>query len=133
MDSDTLWRTAALCVALASAETLHGIARMTLVVPRIGKERANRLSVISGTLLALGICWMLVPGIGLQSTSAHLLLGLVLSAFMAGFDVAIGKLLMRKSWAKIWPDFDPRSGNYLLFGLIALAFIPWLVARLSSS
>jgi hypothetical protein len=50
---------------------------------------------------------------------------------MAGFDVAIGKLLMRKSWAKIWPDFDPRSGNYLLFGLIALAFIPWLVARLS--
>jgi hypothetical protein len=104
---------------------------MTLVVPRIGKERANRLSVISGTLLALGICWMLVPGIGLQSTAAHLLLGLVLSAFMAGFDVAIGKLLMRKSWAKIWPDFDPRSGNYLLFGLIALAFIPWLVARLS--
>ena len=133
MDSDALWRMAALCLALASAETLHGIARITLVVPRIGKELANRLSVVSGTLLALGICWMLVPGIGLQSTSAHLLLGLGLSAFMAGFDVAIGKLLMRKSWAKIWPDFDPRSGNYLLLGLIALAFIPVLVARLSSS
>lgn len=133
MDSDALWRMAALCLALASAETLHGIARITLVVPRIGKELANRLSVVSGTLLALVICWMLVPGIGLQSTSAHLLLGLGLSAFMAGFDVAIGKLLMRKSWAKIWPDFDPRSGNYLLFGLIALAFIPMLVARLSSS
>lgn len=133
MDSDALWRMAALCLALASAETLHGIARITLVVPRIGKELANRLSVVSGTLLALGICWMLVPGIGLQSTSAHLLLGLGLSAFMAGFDVAIGKLLMRKSWAKIWSDFDPRSGNYLLLGLIALAFIPVLVARLSSS
>ena len=133
MDSDALWRMAALCLALASAETLHGIARITLVVPRIGKELANRLSVVSGTLLALVICWMLVPGIGLQSTSAHLLLGLGLAAFMAGFDVAIGKLLMRKSWAKIWPDFDPRSGNYLLFGLIALAFIPVLVARLSSS
>ena len=133
MDSDALWRMAALCLALASAETLHGIARITLVVPRIGKELANRLSVVSGTLLALVICWMLVPSIGLQSTSAHLLLGLGLSAFMAGFDVAIGKLLMRKSWAKVWPDFDPRSGNYLLFGLIALAFIPVLVARLSSS
>lgn len=133
MDSDTILRAAALCLALASAETLHGIARITLVVPRLGKERANRLSVVSGTLLALGICWILVPDIGLQSTSAHLVLGIGLSAFMAGFDVAIGKLLMRKSWAKIWPDFDPRSGNYLLFGLIALAFIPVLVARLSSS
>ena len=133
MDSDTILHAAALCLALASAETLHGIARITLVVPRLGKERANRLSVVSGTLLALGICWILVPDIGLQSTSAHLVLGIGLSAFMAGFDVAIGKLLMRKSWAKIRPDFDPRSGNYLLFGLISLAFIPVLVARLSSS
>ena len=124
---DTLLRIAALCVALASAETLHGIARMTLVAPRIGKHLATRLSVVTGTLLALGICWMLVPGIGLDSTGAHLLLGLGLAAFMAGFDIAIGRLLMRKSWAKVWPDFDPRGGNYLSFGLLALVFLPTLV------
>lgn len=127
MSPDTLLRIAALCVVLACAETLHGIARTTLVVPRIGKERATRLSALTGTLLALAICWFLVPGINLQSAGAHLLLGVLLAAFMTGFDIAIGRWLMRKSWAKIWPDFNPKTGNYLLYGLLALCFVPLVV------
>jgi hypothetical protein len=34
---------------------------------------------------------------------------------------------MRKSWAKIWPDFNPSTGNYLLYGLVALSLIPLIV------
>jgi hypothetical protein len=128
MNSDTLLRTVALCVVLACAETLHGIARTVLIVPRIGKDRAIKLSALTGTLLALLICWLLVPGIGLGSPAAHLLLGIVLAAFMATFDIAMGRWLMRKTWARIWPDFDPRTGNYLLYGLLALCIIPLLVA-----
>lgn len=127
MDSDSLIRVASLCVVLACAETLHGIFRTVVLVPRIGKARAVKLSALTGTLLALGICWMLVPGIGLQSPAAHLALGFGLAAFMAGFDIAIGRWLMRKSWAKIWPDFDPSTGNYLAYGLLALCVIPWFV------
>ena len=127
MNPDSLLRVAALCVVQAGAETLHGIARTTLVIPRIGKEQAIKLSALTGTLLALTICWLLVPGINLQSPGAHLLLGLVLAGFMASFDIAVGKWLMHKSWAKIWPDFNPRTGNYLLYGLLALCFIPLLV------
>ena len=127
MGSDSVFRIAALCVVLACAETLHGIFRTVVVTPRLGKVLAIKLSIVSGTLLALGICWLLVPGIGLQSAAAHLALGIWLAAFMAGFDIAIGRLLMRKSWAKIWPDFNPRTGNYLAFGLLVLCFIPLLV------
>lgn len=126
MDTDALIRIVALCIALAGAETLHGIARTVLVVPRLGKARAIKLSAFTGTLLAFGLCWWLVPGIGLSSMGAHLLLGLGLAGFMAGFDVAMGRWVMRKPWAKIRPDFDPRTGNYLLFGLAALVFIPAL-------
>ena len=132
MSSDTLLRIAALCVVLAGAETLHGIARTTWVIPRIGKERAIKFSALSGTLLALFICWWLVPGIHLQSAEAHVLLGVVLAGFMAGFDIAVGRWLMHKSWAKIWPDFNPHTGNYLLYGLLALCFIPvvvWYASR----
>lgn len=127
MSSDTLLRIAALCVLLASAETLHGIARIKFVIPLIGKAHALQLSALTGTLLALGICWWRVPDIGLASPGAHLALGVVLAGFMAGFDIAIGKWLMRKPWAKIWPDFDPRSGNYLLVALFALIFCPLLI------
>lgn len=128
--SDIVIRTLALCVALAGAETLHGIARTVLVVPRLGKERALRLSIVSGTALAFGVCFLLVPGIGLQTLAAHLALGAVLALFMASFDVAMGKLLLRRSWPKALADLDPRTGNLLLYGLIALLFMPAAVARL---
>lgn len=127
MGSDTVLRIVALCVVLACAETLHGIVRTVVLNPRIGKERAIKLSALTGTLLAFCICWLLVPGINLQSAAAHLALGVGVAAFMAGFDIAIGRLLMRKSWAKIWPDFNPATGNYLIFGLLALCFIPWVI------
>lgn len=127
MDEGAALRIASLCIVLAGAETLHGIARTVWVVPRIGKERALRLSAVTGSALALLICALLVPPIGLQGPRAHLLLGLLLAAFMAGFDLAIGRGVMRKPWHKLWPDFDPRSGNYLSLGLAFLALAPWAV------
>lgn len=127
---DTALRVLALCVALASAETLHGIFRTVWVTPRLGKERAIKLSALTGTALAFGICWLSVPGIGLATWAQHAALGVWLALFMAGFDIAIGRFVMRKQWAKIWPDFDPRTGNYLLFGVIALALTPMLLFAL---
>ena len=130
MTSDTVIHAVALCVVLACAETLHGIARTVLVVPRLGKERALKLSALSGSVLAFVICFFLVPGVGLRSLGAHLLLGVVVASFMAGFDIAVGRFLMRKAWRKIWPDFNPATGNYLAFGLSFLVVTPALVAWL---
>ncbi|MCB2017067.1 MAG: hypothetical protein KDF54_06095 [Hydrogenophaga sp.] len=126
-----LLRILSLCIVLAGVETLHGIARTVLLAPRIGKAAAIKLSVVSGTVLAFGVCYWLVPGIGLQGFEQHLALGLVLAGFMASFDIAFGKLVMRLKWARIWQDFNPASGNFLSLGLIALCGIPSLVWWLS--
>ncbi len=130
MTSDTLLRVISLCVVLAGAETLHGIARTVWVIPRIGKERALKLSALTGSALAFVICWLLVPPMQLQGTLAHLALGGVLAAFMAAFDLAIGRFVMRKAWHKLWPDFNPATGNYLLYGLLFLGVAPLLVSWL---
>jgi len=116
-----------LCIALAGFETLHGIVRTVWVAKKLGKERAVKLSAFSGTALAFGVCYVLVPAIGLQGPFAHIGLGLLLAAFMASFDIAFGRLVMRFKWPRIWRDFNPASGNYLSFGLAALMFIPVLV------
>ncbi len=128
MTPDTVIRTLALCVALAGAETLHGIARTIFVVPRLGKQRALKLSILSGTALAFGICYFLVPGIGLSTVFSHLMLGLTLALFMAIFDLVMGVLLFRRSWSKALGDFNPATGNLLVIGLTALVVIPLLVA-----
>ncbi len=133
MESIDLVRFASLCVLLAGAETLHGIARTVLLAPRVGKALAIKLSVVTGTLLAFGLCYFFVPAIGAGGVGEHLLLGLGLAAFMASFDIAIGRLVMRLKWARIWQDFNPSSGNYLSVGLVLLVFIPSAVWWLRGS
>ena len=130
MTLDILLRILALCLGLAGAETLHGIARTVFLVPRVGKARALKLSILSGTAIAFGLCWVFVPGIGLSTLSAHLALGFVLAAFMAGFDLALGILLLKRPFRKALDDFNLATGNLLVFGLAALFIIPALVAGL---
>jgi hypothetical protein len=65
MSTDTGIRVFALCVVLAGTETLHGIARTVLLVPRVGKDRALRLSIVSGSMLAFAACYLLVLGLAL--------------------------------------------------------------------
>lgn len=127
MTATDFLRVLALCVALAGVETLHGIARTVWLTPRLGKARALRWSAVSGTLLAFGVCYALVPGIGLSGWAPHGVLGIVLAAFMAAFDVAFGRLVLRFGWARIARDFNPAGGNYLSLGLAALVLIPALV------
>jgi len=127
MDTFDFLRFGSLCLLLAGAETLHGIARTVLLAPRVGKVQAIKLSVVSGSLLAFGLCYFFVPDIGAPGIGGHLLLGLGLAGFMAAFDVAIGRLLMHLRWSRIWRDFDPRSGNYLSLGLLVLAASPAIV------
>ena len=127
MPPDTSLSLLSLCLMLASAETLHGIARTVLVVPRIGKARALRWSIVTGSLLAFGACFVLVPGIGLVGGWQHLGQGLTLAVWMAGFDLALGRLLLHKPWHKIWPGFQPHTGDLLLIGLLFLFATPVLV------
>lgn len=122
-----------MCVALAGAETLHGIIRTILLARWLGKERALKVSIVSGTALAFVVCYVMVPGIALQGAPQHFMLGVLLAAFMASFDIAFGKLVMHFKWQRIWRDFNPANGNYLSVGLVALALIPTLVWWLRSS
>ncbi len=123
-------RVVCLCLLLAAAETLHGIARTVFIVPRLGNRKARQLSLFSGTLLAFILCYFYVPGLGIHDQGTLLLLGLTLSLFMAGFDITIARLVMRSRWDAVWNDFHPAKGNWLIFGLLALLFIPWIVMRL---
>ncbi|MCZ8293751.1 MAG: hypothetical protein O9312_09575 [Hylemonella sp.] len=130
MNLDTVLRVLSICIVLAGTETLHGIARTVLLVPRVGKERALKLSVVSGSLLAFAGCYFLVPGVGLTTMGEHLILGAGLALFMASFDLAMGLLLLRRSWRKALADFNPATGNLLVFGLALLVVYPVLISLL---
>jgi len=117
------------CLCLACAEVLNGIVRLRYLVRWCGKPRAQVLSVATGLLLATVVCAYFAPYWGVHSAGGLVALGLALSGFMASFDVAVGRWLMRRTWPQIATDFDPRSGNYLSVGLALLCGVPWLVGR----
>ena len=119
-----------LSLVLAGAETLHGIARMVFLVPRLGQRRATQLSIVSGSLLAFLVCWFMVPRIGLTAPGPLLGVGLFLALFMAAFDIGLARTAAGRTYPDILADFDPRTGNYLSVGLALLLLFPWLVMLL---
>lgn len=119
-----------LCLFLAGAETLHGVVRATVLVPKIGKKRALKVAIVTGSILGFAVCYFLVPGVGFTETHDLVGLGFLLALFMAGFDVTLAKGLLKWPWAKAFQDFNPRSGNYLSLGLLLLVSFPYLVMRL---
>lgn len=115
---------------LASVETLHGIARTIFVVPKIGNKRAKQYSVISGTLLAFAVCYIMVPWLDIHVGYQLVLVGLVLAVFMATFDIVLARFVVKLKWKFIINDFNPAKGNYLIFGMISLIIIPYAVMKL---
>jgi len=56
-------------VLVASGETLNGIARTVFLNKRIGVVRAKRVSMLSGLLICLLICYLYIPQMGINSDS----------------------------------------------------------------
>lgn len=127
MDGGLVLQIIALVVTLAGVETLHGILRTALIAPRLGTQRAKRLSIISGTALLFWVCWLWIPRLGIGNPLALLALGGGLAGFMALYDIVLGHSILKMKWRVVWKDFDPRQGNYLSVGLLILMFIPLLV------
>lgn len=117
----------ALCIALAAAETLHGIFRAAILVPRIGKKVALKVSIVSGSVLAFFVCYYFVPRIGVSDNFQLIGIGLISALFMAGFDIALAKIVLKRPVHKSLNDFNPKSGNYLIIGLALLITYPYLV------
>jgi len=85
-----LWiKVLCLCLMLAGVETLHGVARTVFVVPKIGNKRARQYSVISGTLLAFAVCFVMVPWLDVHEGYSLIFIGLILTVFMALFDIIL--------------------------------------------
>jgi hypothetical protein len=120
----------ALAAALAVTETLHGIVRNAFIAPKIGRKRAQRYSIFSGTRLAFGLCYAALPFLPLQTVLQHLMAGIFLALFMALYDMVLARFVFHYRWAAIKREFDPKSGNYLLYGLLMLCFIPLVTAFL---
>lgn len=115
---------------IASAETLHGIARVRFLNPRVGDRRARQLAVFSGSAIILAIAWFNQSWIGAKDLPAQLSVGLLWLILMLSFDISLGRFVMHASWERISSDFNLRRGGLLGIGMFVLLAAPTLAAKL---
>ena len=118
-----MWtRALAVVAGIALAETLHGIARTLWLAPVLGDLRARQLSVLTGSLMIVAIATLATRG-GTRSRRDRLGIGALWLVVMLAFELGLGRAL-GTSWARLFADYDPRQGGFMLFGMAVLLLAP---------
>lgn len=124
------WRRACwVWLLIVLAESLHGVLRQWLLVPRLGDLVARQWGVLSGALIIFLIACATVRWIGAQRLKQQLQLGLLWSVLMLAFELVLGMALGYPR-ERLLADYRPDQGGYMAFGLLFLCLAPALAARL---
>ena len=110
-------------------ETLHGLLRGLLLVPRVGEEMAGRIGWPIGLVIVLGISIALAPWMAIRDTSALLRLGGLWAVLTLIFELTIG-LLRGLDLPRLLAELNPLAGGLTIYSLAVMFLAPLLSARL---
>jgi hypothetical protein len=110
-------------------ETGLGLAREIFVAPEIGDLRARQLGVFGGSLSVLLIAWLTARWLGAVDRRTWLTVGAFWVGLTLLFEILLGRAL-GASWDRIFSDFNPARGGFMILGLVVLLFAPMLAAKL---
>lgn len=124
-----LMRGFAVWLVIIGAETVHGILRVLILEPFAGDFRARQIAVFSGITLILTITILLFRRLKTENKFLFLCVGLFWLILTVGFEIILGRFVMKVSWARIWSDYDLPNGGLMPFGLIFLTLAPLIAAK----
>lgn len=124
------WQRAVLAwMLIILAETVHGALREISIAPALGDLRARQLGVAVGCVIIFGIAWLTVRWIGARNRTTLLGIGLMWVCLTLAFEIAFGRAV-GASWDRIFSDYNPARGGFMIFGLAFMYAAPLLAARL---
>ena len=119
----------AVWLVIMLVETLHGLLRGLLLVPRVGEDMAGRIGWPIGLVIVLGISIALAPWMATRDTSALLRLGVLWALLTLTFEVTIG-LLRGFDVPRVLAELNPLTGGLAIYSLAVMFLAPLLAARL---
>ena len=121
-------RAIAVWMAIMLAETAHGFVREIFIAPAIGALRARQWGVLVGSVLVLAITFATSRWMQASTRRAQLIVGGCWVVLTVSFEICVGRAL-GESWSRIFSDYNPVQGGFMLFGLLVMFLAPWLVAE----
>jgi hypothetical protein len=124
------WRRATLAwMLIMLAETVHGTVREIFIAPVLGDLRARQLGIPIACVIVFVIAWTTARWMGAVMRQAQLIAGAYWAALTLAFEILLGRAI-GLSWTRIFADYDPTRGGFMLLGLAFMVFAPMLAAKL---
>lgn len=115
-------------LGIMAAETVHGVLRGLVLVPRVGEETASWLGWPVGMGIVLLISYLSIGWTGLRARTDLLRLGVVWAVLTAAFEVMIG-VLRGMGAAELLAALNPLAGT-ILYSAAVMLLAPLIAARL---
>jgi hypothetical protein len=117
-------------VFLVLLAILNGTVREKVLVPLLGTQWALPLSGISLSVLILVTTLLLLPFLGVLSSSQYWLVGGMWLLLTVLFEFLFGHYVMGDPWTKLLEAYNILKGNLWVLVLLVTAAAPYLAARL---
>lgn len=117
-------------LAIVFAESIHGTLRQMFLAPLVGDFTARRISFFIAVLLIFLITYFLIRWINAPAVKSLFAVGLLWLILMTLFEFGLGILVMNYSREQMLADYYVSRGGLMGFGLIFMAFAPFLAAKL---
>lgn len=102
---------------------------MIAVQPLIGDLRARQAGVLVGSILILTISFVFVRWIKGDRLLDFLAVGGLWVSLTVGFELFLGRIILKLSWERIYSDYDLANGGFMLFGMLIMLFAPMIAAK----
>ncbi|HEX4998983.1 MAG TPA: hypothetical protein VFY29_12210 [Terriglobia bacterium] len=124
-----MWRRAfAVWVVFIVVESINGVFRRLVLESRIGDLSARQVSVFTGSVLILGIAYLLIDWIQARNRRQLAFVGMMWVGLTLTFELGAGRYLFDYSWDRILSDFNLGKGGFLGIGLLVMGLAPQAVS-----
>jgi hypothetical protein len=119
----------AIWLLIIFVESIHGTLRQIFLAPLVGDFPARRIAFFVGLILIFLITYLFIRWVNAPSVKSLFAVGVVWMILTAMFEFGLGYFVLNYSWERMFEDYDLSRGGLMGFGLLFMAFAPYLAAR----
>jgi len=119
-----LGRTVAVWLLMMLIESVHGVLRAMLLVPRVGDLPARQIGVFTGSLLILAVTYLSLGWLRLDWPRLRFVAGIVWVLLTLAFEVVFGRFVLGYPWSRLAADYNLARGGLMGLGLLVMLFAP---------
>jgi len=109
---------------------LNGLARNSMLTPRIGEQSAHVVSTITLCGLILILTWVTNPWIGPGTMKTAFSVGVLWFALTVSFEFLAGHYVFKHPWEKLLAVYNLSRGRVWILVLVTTLLAPLLVERM---